>query len=121
MAPGPAARGVQPADIGDLVDVGEPRLAPDGKRAAVVVTTIDLDANAYRSRIWLVDLENGRPPVPLTPEGGRHVHPRWSPDGRQLAYLETCDDEDPVERRAVVWVVPNGGGEGREVLAWPDD
>ena len=112
---------MKPIDIGALVDVGEPRLSPDGRTAAVVVTTVDLDANAYRSRIWLIDVVEGAPPRSLTGEGCRHVHPRWAPDGDRIAYLEVSDDEDELDRRSIVLVQPVGGGDAVEVLAWPDD
>ena len=46
--------GMRPADIGELVDVGEPRVSPDGRGVAYVVTTIDATANRYLSRVWLV-------------------------------------------------------------------
>ena len=44
-----------PADIGGLVDVGDPRVAPDGRRIAYVVTTVDLAGNRYLSQVWLAD------------------------------------------------------------------
>src|SRR5437588_11044439 len=107
---------MKPIDIGGLVDVGEPRLSPDGRVAAVVVTTVDLDANAYRSRLWLIDVAGGAAPAALTAAGSRHVHPRWSPDGSAIAYVEASDDEDELQRRSVVWVVARDGGDPREVV-----
>ena len=43
--------GLQPDDIARLTEVSDPRVSPDGRVVAVVVTTIDLDANEYRKRI----------------------------------------------------------------------
>ena len=44
---------MQPVDIGRLTAVGDPRLSPDASAVAFTVTTIDLEANEYRSAIWM--------------------------------------------------------------------
>src|SRR5439155_19134424 len=47
--------------------------------------------------------------------------PRWSPDGAQVDHVAVSDDEDELDRKAVVWVVPRDGGDPHEVVAWSDD
>ena len=58
-----------PLDIGSLVDVSDPRLSPDGATVAVVVTTLDLVANAYRSaaltKPGLYSLATGTDTIPV--------------------------------------------------------
>jgi Tol biopolymer transport system component len=49
-----------------------PRLSPDGRRLALVVS----------GDVWVYDLE-GRPPIKLTFDGG-HYSPLWTPDGRRI-------------------------------------
>ena len=56
--------------------VGTPRVSPDGAHVACVVSTIDLDENITRSRVWL----DG---APVT-AGPHDSQPTWSPDGRWL-------------------------------------
>jgi eukaryotic-like serine/threonine-protein kinase len=51
-----------------------PRLSPDGRRFALVVS----------GDVWVYDLE-GRPPIKLTFDGN-HYSPLWTPDGRHLVY-----------------------------------
>ncbi|MDQ2796303.1 MAG: hypothetical protein M3Y06_03960, partial [Actinomycetota bacterium] len=57
---------MQPTDIARLVTLGPPTIAPDGRAAIVAATRIDLDENAYRSRLWLVPTGGSHPPRPLT-------------------------------------------------------
>jgi dipeptidyl aminopeptidase/acylaminoacyl peptidase len=109
---------MKPADIGDLVDVSDPRLSPDGRRVAYVVTTIDLDANEYRSRIWLAATDGSEAPRPLTAGEKRDARPRWSPDGRQLAFVSHRDDDTASQ----LYVLPvDRGGEVAELAAWKEE
>lgn len=109
---------MQPADIQDLIDVSEPRLSPDGRGVAYVVTTIDLDANEYRSRIWLVATDGSEAPRPLTTGKKRDVRPRWSPDGRLLAFVSHRDDDTASQ----LYVLPvDRGGEVAELASWKEE
>lgn len=96
-------------DLFRIKVVGEPALSPDGTRVAVAVTTIDAEANTYRSAIWMVPVEGGTP-AQLTAGGKRDTSPRWSPDGTRLAFLSDRDTETPQ-----LWLIPVGGGEARRV------
>ena len=112
-----ALLGMQPADVRDLVDVGEPRLSPDGSNVAFVVTTIDVDENDYRSRVWLAALDGATPPRPFTAGEGKDSTPRWSPDGRSLAFVSERE-----EKQSGIYVLPVGaGGEVVRVASWKDE
>jgi len=111
---------MKPEDIGLVMTVGEPRVSPDGSQVAYTVATVDLDANAYRSRIWLAPADGSAPPRPFTSGAHRDVHPRWSPDGRSLAFVShrsegsaNCSD---------IFVIPVGaGGEAVRAATWPEE
>jgi len=108
--------GMRPSDIGLLSTVGEVTIAPDGQRAVYVLTTVDLEANEYRSRLWLAGLGGDAAPVPVA--GARRARlPRWSPDGRLLAWVDADGDDDA----AVLMVLPvDGPGQASVVCRWPD-
>jgi dipeptidyl aminopeptidase/acylaminoacyl peptidase len=61
------------------------RLSPDGSRAAFVERFIDADRR-NRTQIWLLTLADGSLRR-LSAEDADDSSPRWSPDGRALAFL----------------------------------
>jgi len=53
---------------------------------ACAVQSVDRDGDSYRSALWLVPLD-GEPPHQLSAGTANDTAPRWSPDGRRLAFL----------------------------------
>ena len=100
---------MKPADLALLRLPGQPTLSPDGTRAVVAVSRPDLDADDYRSRLWLVDTTGATPPRPLT-EGPRDSAPAWSPDGRWIAFLRAPEDGKPQ-----LHLLPTDVGDARRV------
>ena len=94
--------------------VGDPQLSPDGKWVAYTVTEYSLKENRGTTRIWLADAIGGGPGRQLTTGPGSDRQPRWSPDGRTLAFVSTR------ENGAQLWVLPLAGGEARRVSNLPD-
>ncbi len=96
-----------------LKSVGDPQLSPDGKWVAYTVTESSLKENRGTTRIWLVAAVGGEA-RPLTAGPGSDRQPRWSPDGRTLAFVSTRDNG------AQLWVLPIDGGEARRLTSLPD-
>lgn len=91
--------------------VDDPCVDPSGRLVAFTVTRLDRDGNTYRSQIWQLDLQSGDL-VALTAGEHRDGNPRWSPDGRWLAFTSNRREND--ERKANrIWIMPAGGGEPR--------
>jgi dipeptidyl aminopeptidase/acylaminoacyl peptidase len=100
---------MKPTDLSLLRTPGVPTVSPDGRRAVVAVTRLDLDADEYRSQLWLVDTDGATPPRAIT-HGPRDSAPQWSPDGRWLAFLRA-----PAGGKPQLHVLPADFGEPRPV------
>jgi dipeptidyl aminopeptidase/acylaminoacyl peptidase len=108
---------VKPSDIGHLTDVGEPRLSPDATAVAFVVSTVDLEENTYRSRIWVAPVDGSSQPRPFSAGEQRDGHPRWSPDGPLLAFVSHREEEG-----SEIYVLPvDQGGEAAKLATWPEE
>jgi dipeptidyl aminopeptidase/acylaminoacyl peptidase len=79
--------GMTPTDIGLITQAAEVRCSPDGNQVAFTVVSVDLEVNDYRSRIWVAPVDGASEPYPFTAGEGRDLLPRWSPDGRRLAFV----------------------------------
>jgi dipeptidyl aminopeptidase/acylaminoacyl peptidase len=96
---------MKPADLALLRFPGAPTLAPDGRTAVVAVNRLDFDDDEYRGQLWLVPTDGRGAPRPLT-LGWRDSAPRYSPDGRWLAFLRASKGGKPQ-----LAVLPLEGGE----------
>ena len=99
-----------PADVYELAWAGDPRISPDGRTVAFVVTRIDKEQNDYRSAIYLAPADRSTPPRRLTSGEKRDGSPRWSPDGTELAFVSNRAGDS-----SQLYVLPLGGGEPRRL------
>ena len=81
-------------DIFGLQWVEDPRVRPDGHAVAYVRMSYDIMTDHARSTIWLADLDTGAQ-TPLASGPGSYFSPRWSPDGKRLAYVSTSEGGGP--------------------------
>ncbi len=70
----------------------------------------DKDKDDYLSDIWLLPTEPGAAPRKLTAEPSKNTAARWSPDGRQIAFLS-----DRRDGTAQLYLMPGEGGEARQI------
>jgi dipeptidyl aminopeptidase/acylaminoacyl peptidase len=96
-----------------LKTVSDPQLSPDGKWVAYSVATPSLQDNRNVSRVWVVEVATGKARA-LTGGPGSDRQPRWSPDGKTLAFISTR------EGGAQVWLLPIAGGDARKVSTLAD-
>jgi acylaminoacyl-peptidase len=79
-----------PADLFELEWALDPQVSPDGQWIAYVRRFPDIMTDRYYSNIWLVKTD-GSDHHPLTTGKYLETAPRWSPDGKRLAYLSNRD------------------------------
>ncbi len=80
------------------------QLSPDGRWAAFVVTVMDKSANRGTSDIWIVPAQGGEPRR-LTSNPASDSQPRWSPDGRKIAFVSARSGLPQI------WTINVDGGE----------
>ena len=81
------SRAARPDDLYALRTPMEVRISPDGERIAFVVKEPSPGKDSYRQSIWLVPADGSTPARRLTLGARNDAGPRWSPDGRTLAFL----------------------------------
>ncbi len=107
------AEAKRPITFEDLMKVrriSDPQVSPDGRWAAYVQGEVEFDENKIAKHIWLVPIEGGEPRQ-LTQGEGSETRPRWSPDGRALAFISTRGG------KSQVWIIPATGGEARALTS----
>ena len=113
QTPGRAAAG-RAMTIDDLlaaVRVTDPQLSPDGSRVAFVRTTTDVKTGKRNADIWSVAADgSSAPQETIGGETGDNT-PRFSPDGKALAFISSRDGV------AQVYVADNRGGSVRKLTS----
>ncbi|MDR7401839.1 MAG: S9 family peptidase [Armatimonadota bacterium] len=92
--------------------ISDPQVSPDGRRVVCVVTVVDREADTYRSHLWVVPADGGEMRQ-FTTGAHRDTLPRWSPDGRWIAFLSDRDAPAGGRRVRGLYVIPADGGEAR--------
>src|SRR4051812_1152490 len=126
-------RGVTPEDYFAFEFISDPNLSPDGKLVAYVVTKIDRAQNRRNSSIWMVATDGSRAPWQFTTAPQSSNSPRWSPDGKSMAFLSSRPEAGAAagaEPRTQVYLLAMNGGEAKRVtnirngashFRWPPD
>src|ERR1700720_881884 len=82
-------RMISEMDLFKFVWIADPQISPDGSRVAFVRVWVNQKADRYDTALWIVSTSGGAPRQITA--GPRDGAPRWSPDGRTLAFIRSTE------------------------------
>ena len=94
-------------DISRLREVRDPQVSPDGQWVAYVVSTVDVKEDKTNSHIWVVSFD-GKVNRQMTSSQESEASPRWSPDGKYLAFTSS---RAGAAKGSQVWLLDRSGGD----------
>ena len=112
-----AAAGKRPITETDLLKfqwVADPQISPDGREVTYVLVTVNENEDRYDTSLWQVATTGSAAPRRLT-AGPRDSSPRWSPDGRSLAFTRAAGEKDKPQ----IYLLSMSGGEARRLTDVP--
>jgi dipeptidyl aminopeptidase/acylaminoacyl peptidase len=120
LALGQEKRALKAEDLVDIRALSDIQISPDGKRVAFVVAEPADPAKPQKPRntnIWVVPADGSEPARLFAASPKSDTHPRWSPDGRYLAFLSDRGEPAGEEKEAKnqVYLMRLDGGEAEQL------
>jgi len=114
----------------NAVDFARVALSPDGQMVVIATSRADWNAQRYRDDLWLWRSSDNQL-IPLT-QSGHDSDPKWSPDGKWIAFLSDRDTDDSAsdddkddktEKKGTVhlYLIAANGGEAFPVTRGAED
>ena len=109
-------RPITPEDLWNFRLIRECRISPDGTRVLYSLERFDRDKRRAFQNLWIVPTDGSAEPRPFTVGDHRDSAPRWSPDGRRVAFLS-----NRLDKKTKLFVIPADGGEAEAVTDMDGD
>lgn len=103
-----APRPLLPSDIFNEKTVSSPAVSPDGAWVAYAVKGLDRAADKGFTHLWMTSWDGARTIQLTSTPKESESQPKWSPDGRYLAFVSGRGDENEADQ---LWLLDREGGE----------
>ncbi len=110
-------RTITESDLYKFVWIADPQISPDGAQIVFTRVVVNEKQEDYETSLWVVAASGAEEPRRLT-SGTRDTTPRWSPDGRRIAFVRATEREGRTQP-AQVFVLALDGGEARPLTDLP--
>ena len=101
-------------DFASIRDVGAPQLSPDGTWIVYTVRQPALKDDKNHTHVWMTSYD-GTQSMQLTFSESSETAPRWSPDGKSIAFLSSRGSDDEI---AQLWIMNRTGGEAEKITSF---
>jgi dipeptidyl aminopeptidase/acylaminoacyl peptidase len=112
----PDRRTITEMDLFKFVWVADPQISPDGSQVVYTRVWVDKKTDAYDTALWIVPASGGH--ERQLSSGPRDTTPRWSPDGKTLAFLRSTE-KDGKPQPPQIYLLSLEGGEARPLTDVP--
>jgi dipeptidyl aminopeptidase/acylaminoacyl peptidase len=114
-----AKRPIAETDLYAFRWIASPQISPDGAKIVYTLVTVNSKHDNYETSLWIVSASGGA--ARQITSGTHDSNPRWSPDGRTLAFLRVPEqkDKDGKPQPAQIHVLSMEGGEARALTDLP--
>lgn len=109
-------RAITETDLFKFVWIADPQISPDGSRVVFVREWVNQKADRYDTALWVVPTDGGF--ARQLTAGPRDLGPRWSPDGKMLAFIRSSE-KDGKPQPAQIWLLSLDGGEAQQLTDSP--
>ena len=103
-------------DLFKFVWVADPQISPDGSQIVYTRVWVYKKSGGYETALWIVPANGG--PERQISAGPRDSTPRWSPDGKTLAFLRSAE-KDGKPQPPQIYLLSFEGGEARPLTDIP--
>ena len=101
-------RRITAEDLYNFQLIADPQISPDGQHVVFALQRVDKKTEKKYSNLWVVAVASGEARQ-FTYGDQADRQPRWSPDGRSMAFISNRQDE----KQSQFYVIPFDGGEAR--------
>lgn len=95
-------------DLYDIQVITASQISPDGNEIVYALQSVDQENEKITINLWLIPTQGGDPKQ-LTIGKHADIQPKWSPDGKWIAFLSNRQNE----KQSQLFILPVNGGEGR--------